>query len=391
MAIAISDAHRELASVARSFLERNDARAHARSLLDAPDETLPPFWKQAADLGWLGLHIPEEVGGSGYGLTELVVVLEELGRALAPGPFLPTVMSSALIVRAGTTRSAPVSSRASLDGSPVAALGLGGDAAARRRRHARRRGGPRARGRARRRARAAGRRRHGHGRAPRAGVTRRTHPASLDPTRRVGRVRLSNVTVEPDAWFREALPVARGWLAARGGRRRRRRAGVRRDGERVREGPSAVRSPDRDVPGGQAPLRQHARGRRARDRRGVGRGARGQRRPRAVRARGAAAAVALGAPRLLPRNAQLNIQVHGGIGFTWEHDGHLLLRRAATLAALFDADAAASTVTRCFARRSHTRLHDFELPPEAEEYRERRRARSRPSSPRSMPTRSSRA
>ncbi len=48
-------------------------------------------------LGWLGLHLPEEHGGSGYGLEELVVVVEELGRAVTPGPFVPTVIVSATL------------------------------------------------------------------------------------------------------------------------------------------------------------------------------------------------------------------------------------------------------------------------------------------------------
>ena len=51
MPIAISDDHRELAGVARSFLEGVDARAAARAQLDAPDESLPTFWKELADLG----------------------------------------------------------------------------------------------------------------------------------------------------------------------------------------------------------------------------------------------------------------------------------------------------------------------------------------------------
>ena len=48
-------------------------------------ETLPPFWDDLAALGWLGLHLPEDVGGSGYGLAELAVVLEELGRPARRG------------------------------------------------------------------------------------------------------------------------------------------------------------------------------------------------------------------------------------------------------------------------------------------------------------------
>jgi len=68
------------------------------------------------------------------------------------------------------------------------------------------------------------------------------------------------------------------------------------------------------------------------------------------------------------QNAQLNIQVHGGIGFTWEHDAHLYLRRAAAIAALADADAAAADVTG-LVRRGVRRAAAIDLPPEAEEIR----------------------
>jgi alkylation response protein AidB-like acyl-CoA dehydrogenase len=54
-----------------------------------------------------GLHLPEEHGGSGYGLPELVVVVEELGRAIAPGPFVPTVIASAVVAAAAPTRCGP--------------------------------------------------------------------------------------------------------------------------------------------------------------------------------------------------------------------------------------------------------------------------------------------
>jgi alkylation response protein AidB-like acyl-CoA dehydrogenase len=85
-----------------------------------------------------------------------------------------------------------------------------------------------------------------------------------------------------------------------------------------------------------------------------------------------ASAAALAVPAFY-RNAQLTIQIHGGIGFTWEHDGHLVLRRAATLAALVDADEAAASVTT-HAVAGVTREHDFTLPPEAEQYRAETRA-----------------
>ncbi len=73
------------------------------------------------------------------------------------------------------------------------------------------------------------------------------------------------------------------------------------------------------------------------------------------------------------RNAQLNIQVHGGIGFTWEHDGHMLLRRAGALAALFDANAAARDVAALRVAGT-TRALGLDLPPEAEELRVTTRA-----------------
>ncbi|HEX9530370.1 MAG TPA: acyl-CoA dehydrogenase family protein, partial [Acidimicrobiales bacterium] len=126
MAIAITEAHRDLESVARSFLSRAGARAAARALLDAPDEALPAFWADLVELGWLGLHLPEELGGSGYGLEELVVVIQELGRALAPGPFLPTVLASATIRLAASKEQQAMLLPGLADGSTTAALGLDG-------------------------------------------------------------------------------------------------------------------------------------------------------------------------------------------------------------------------------------------------------------------------
>ncbi|HKY68850.1 MAG TPA: acyl-CoA dehydrogenase family protein, partial [Acidimicrobiales bacterium] len=96
MSIAITDDHRALADTAADFLAKRDARSAARALLEEPGERLPPFWDDLAGLGWLGLHVPEADGGSGFGLEELVVVVEALGRAVAPGPFVPTVIASAV-------------------------------------------------------------------------------------------------------------------------------------------------------------------------------------------------------------------------------------------------------------------------------------------------------
>ena len=73
------------------------------------------------------------------------------------------------------------------------------------------------------------------------------------------------------------------------------------------------------------------------------------------------------------QNAQLNIQVHGGIGFTWEHDAHLYLRRATAIEAIIDAEAAATDVTD-LVRRGVSRVRSIDLPPEAEPIRDSVRA-----------------
>ncbi|MGH3576301.1 MAG: acyl-CoA dehydrogenase family protein, partial [Mycobacterium sp.] len=126
MGIALTDDHRELAEVARAFLTSQKARWAARSLLDAPDEARPPFWQDLVELGWLGLHIDEEHGGSGYGLPELVVVIEELGRAVAPGPFVPTVIASSVIAAEATAEQKTRLLPGLVDGTVTAGVGLGG-------------------------------------------------------------------------------------------------------------------------------------------------------------------------------------------------------------------------------------------------------------------------
>src|ERR1700727_2001248 len=126
MGIALPDDQRELAEVARGFLTSQKARAAARSLLDAPEESLPPFWQGLVELGWLGLHVDEEYGGSGYGLPELVVVIEELGRAAAPGPFVPTVIASAVIAKDSTAEQKSRLLPGLIDGTVTAGIGLDG-------------------------------------------------------------------------------------------------------------------------------------------------------------------------------------------------------------------------------------------------------------------------
>lgn len=97
MSIAITDDHRALAETVSSFLENRKALTAARHYLDAADETQTDLWDEMASMGWLGLHLPEQYGGSGYGMEELVIVVEETGRTVTPGSLVPTVIASAVI------------------------------------------------------------------------------------------------------------------------------------------------------------------------------------------------------------------------------------------------------------------------------------------------------
>ena len=79
--------------------------ARVRALRDAGDATgfSRELWREMAGLGWVGIPFPEDVGGAGMGLAELAVVLEQLGRALAPEPFLSTVcLGGGALLRAGS-------------------------------------------------------------------------------------------------------------------------------------------------------------------------------------------------------------------------------------------------------------------------------------------------
>jgi len=122
--IGIDDDHVALRDTVSRWTESHCPPAAARALLDAEREILPDFWDDIARLGWLGLHVPEADGGSGYGMVEIAVVLEEMGRACAPGPMLPTVIVAAAIDRFG---SEPIRSvlPALCAGTARAAIGLG--------------------------------------------------------------------------------------------------------------------------------------------------------------------------------------------------------------------------------------------------------------------------
>ena len=98
MELEFSDEQEELREGVRAMLARECPMSLVRAVVEdgAPADGL---WKQMVDLGWPALTIAEEHGGLGLGSVELAVVVEELGRSVAPGPFIATVTQFAPLVR----------------------------------------------------------------------------------------------------------------------------------------------------------------------------------------------------------------------------------------------------------------------------------------------------
>ena len=362
MSIAISEEHRALARSVADFLADHQSRAAARGLLGAAADARPAFWAELANLGLLGLHVPEELGGSGFGLPETLVVAEQMGRHLAPGSFVPTVITSAVLAAGGPDDLQKRLLPGLADGSVIGAAALGGEVA------------------------------YANGAATgKAGVVISGHladvllipagddvlvveksaggvhaevPANLDPSRRAARVRLdaAPATVLPGA--RGLLTdVARAVLAAEA-------AGVAAETtEQAAEYAKIRQQFGRPIATFQAVKHHCANMLVAAElataaawdagRAGLGGGDQ--------LSYTAAIAAALAGPAAVG-NANLNIQVHGGIGFTWEHDAHLYLRRATAIAAVLNTERAAIEVTD-LVRRGVRRAATIDLPPEAEPIR----------------------
>ncbi len=92
-----------LRSTARKFLENECTSTFVRARMEEPAGVTDDFWMKLAEQGWLGLIYPEEYGGSGLGFVDLTVLMEEMGRCVMPGPFFSTVLLGGLaILEAGS-------------------------------------------------------------------------------------------------------------------------------------------------------------------------------------------------------------------------------------------------------------------------------------------------
>ena len=367
-ALAITEEHRDLADAASGQLARLNSLAAARASLEGDSKHPADIWKAAAEQGWNGLAISEDHGGSGFGLSELSIVLEAQGREMCPGPFLPTVAAALVIDRCGSE-----SLRAQLlpglaDGSAVAALGLSGDVTV-------------------------GEDQAVSGESPfvlgapdadvlvivagddvvvvdAAEVVVTSFDDALDTTRSIGNVAFNGAAVADDRVLRGAARHARtvfrilaaaeavgcSWAALE----------MARDYAKVREQFGRTIGTFQAVKHHLANMLVNAEETTA----ATWDAARADDLHSAWFAAAVAGALAI---RTQIFNSQYNIQLHGGIAFTWEHDAHLYLRRARTLAAVMT-DAGDPLFDVVDAQRNgQAHGATFTLPPEAEGYREQAR------------------
>ena len=87
-----------LRNTARKFFENECPSDTVRRLMETPEGINAALWKKLAEQGWLGLIYPEQYDGMGLGLVDLVVLMEEMGRAVAPGPYFSAVLLGGLAV-----------------------------------------------------------------------------------------------------------------------------------------------------------------------------------------------------------------------------------------------------------------------------------------------------
>jgi alkylation response protein AidB-like acyl-CoA dehydrogenase len=126
MALITTAEQEELRGVIRKFLKRYSSEADLRKQVDGDPGYDTAAWRTAAEqIGMQALAIPEELGGAGYGFDELAVVLEETGRTLFTGPVLPSVvLASTVLLRSGDVRACERHLPGIADGSVVGTVAV---------------------------------------------------------------------------------------------------------------------------------------------------------------------------------------------------------------------------------------------------------------------------
>lgn len=99
MDIGFSQEQEMLRDTARKFLDAACTTKFVRERMATPEAMTPEFWAQIAGQGWLGINFAEDEGGAGLGLVDLVVLMEEMGRAVMPGPYFATALLGGAAIR----------------------------------------------------------------------------------------------------------------------------------------------------------------------------------------------------------------------------------------------------------------------------------------------------
>jgi len=99
MDLGLTEAQQMLKNSARAFLETECPETYVRAMEEDERGFTPELWQQIAEQGWLGLTFPEQYGGVGLDFVDLSILLEEMGRALLPGPYFSTVVMAGLCLQ----------------------------------------------------------------------------------------------------------------------------------------------------------------------------------------------------------------------------------------------------------------------------------------------------
>ncbi|MBW2091065.1 MAG: acyl-CoA dehydrogenase family protein [Deltaproteobacteria bacterium] len=102
--LSLNEDEEILKSAAMNFLQREVPKDTLQSLLDSDTGYTAGIWKKAVEMGWMGILIPEEYGGTGYPLTTAGVLFEALGTGPLPGPYFSSgILGSLIIMEAGSS------------------------------------------------------------------------------------------------------------------------------------------------------------------------------------------------------------------------------------------------------------------------------------------------
>ena len=129
MDFGFTDDQREIQRTARDLLAERASAARVREHAEART-TDAALWRELSELGWPGIAVSEQYGGQGLGQIELSILCEELGRSLAPVPFLPSAMAAAVIEHGGSEEQRERWLPGLASGELVGALGAARDGAA---------------------------------------------------------------------------------------------------------------------------------------------------------------------------------------------------------------------------------------------------------------------